>query len=561
MSKPTILTVDDDPAVSEAVARDLRARYGAEYRIVRATSGAEALRLLDELALRDRPVALILSDHRMPEMTGVELLEQARQSVARTPSWCCSPPTPTPTSRSAPSTTSGSTTTCSSPGTRPRSSCTRCSTTCSTTGGRRTGRTSPASGWSATSGPTAATRSRRSSPATTCPTSGSTSSATTRPSGCRRSPRRDLEDLPARAGAGRRAAAAARSIRELAERAGPAHPRRAAALRPRRRRRPARPASLPRCTRRREGLRTVRRRAGRARRPGRPERAHRELPRASPTACRAPTWPTGRVAPGGAVRRRDAAGPRRRGGSDARARCERSVVDDGTASSRPRAVVIATGVSYRRLAAPGPRTTRRPRRLLRRRRPARRASARATTCTWSAPPTRPARRRCTSHSTPGGSSCSCAVADLERTHVAVPRRPDRGPRQHRGAARHRDRRRRAATTTSSRSRCATARPASPRRCDDTGCSSSSAPRRAPTGSATPSPATSRASCAPGPTCSRSWPATRAGQLARPPYPLETSVPGVFAAGDVRSESMKRVASAVGEGAMAVNLVHRYLATT
>jgi thioredoxin reductase (NADPH) len=49
-------------------------------------------------------------------------------------------------------------------------------------------------------------------------------------------------------------------------------------------------------------------------------------------------------------------------------------------------------------------------------------------------------------------------------------------------------------------------------------------------------------------------------LGRPPYALETSVPGVFAAGDVRLDSMKRVASAVGEGAMSVYLVHRYLAT-
>ncbi len=49
-------------------------------------------------------------------------------------------------------------------------------------------------------------------------------------------------------------------------------------------------------------------------------------------------------------------------------------------------------------------------------------------------------------------------------------------------------------------------------------------------------------------------------LARPPLALETSVPGVFAAGDVRLNSMKRVASAVGEGAMSVYLVHRYLAT-
>ena len=55
-------------------------------------------------------------------------------------------------------------------------------------------------------------------------------------------------------------------------------------------------------------------------------------------------------------------------------------------------------------------------------------------------------------------------------------------------------------------------------------------------------------------------AGRAWPLARPPFALETSVPGVFAAGDVRLDSMKRVASAVGEGAMSVYLVHRYLAT-
>jgi thioredoxin reductase (NADPH) len=47
-------------------------------------------------------------------------------------------------------------------------------------------------------------------------------------------------------------------------------------------------------------------------------------------------------------------------------------------------------------------------------------------------------------------------------------------------------------------------------------------------------------------------------LHRDPYPLETSVPGVFVAGDVRARSIKRVASAVGEGAMAVSLVHQYL---
>ena len=78
MSKPTILTVDDDPLVSTAIARDLAGRYGADYRVVRATSGPEALGVLTRLALRDEPVALIAADQRMPQMTGIEMLEQAR---------------------------------------------------------------------------------------------------------------------------------------------------------------------------------------------------------------------------------------------------------------------------------------------------------------------------------------------------------------------------------------------------------------------------------------------------------------------------------------------------
>jgi thioredoxin reductase (NADPH) len=78
VSKPTILTVDDDPQVSAAITRDLTDAYGNEYRIVRATSGAEALELLTRLALRDDPVALIAADQRMPQMTGIQMLEQAR---------------------------------------------------------------------------------------------------------------------------------------------------------------------------------------------------------------------------------------------------------------------------------------------------------------------------------------------------------------------------------------------------------------------------------------------------------------------------------------------------
>ena len=78
MARPTILTVDDDPQVSAALTRDLKRRYGAEYRVLSATSAAQALDLLGSLALRTDPVALIVSDQRMPEMTGIELLGESQ---------------------------------------------------------------------------------------------------------------------------------------------------------------------------------------------------------------------------------------------------------------------------------------------------------------------------------------------------------------------------------------------------------------------------------------------------------------------------------------------------
>ncbi len=76
-SRPAILTVDDDPGVSRAVARDLRRQYGARYRIVRAESASAGLDALRQMKLRGDVVAVILADYRMPELNGIEFLEQA----------------------------------------------------------------------------------------------------------------------------------------------------------------------------------------------------------------------------------------------------------------------------------------------------------------------------------------------------------------------------------------------------------------------------------------------------------------------------------------------------
>jgi thioredoxin reductase (NADPH) len=77
MAKPVIWTVDDDPDVLRAVERDLRRQYGNRYRVMAADSGASALATVEQLKLRNEPVALFLVDQRMPRMSGVEFLEKA----------------------------------------------------------------------------------------------------------------------------------------------------------------------------------------------------------------------------------------------------------------------------------------------------------------------------------------------------------------------------------------------------------------------------------------------------------------------------------------------------
>src|SRR5215207_6977621 len=77
MAKPVLLTVDDDREVLRAIERDLRRKYGSDYRVLRAGSGQEALEILRELKIRNNSIALFVIDQRMPGMSGVEFLAQA----------------------------------------------------------------------------------------------------------------------------------------------------------------------------------------------------------------------------------------------------------------------------------------------------------------------------------------------------------------------------------------------------------------------------------------------------------------------------------------------------
>src|SRR3982074_625964 len=74
--KPILLTVDDDPGVSRASAGARPRHYGESYRVVRTESGPQALETLRELKLRGDLVAVLLADHRMPDMSGLEFLEE-----------------------------------------------------------------------------------------------------------------------------------------------------------------------------------------------------------------------------------------------------------------------------------------------------------------------------------------------------------------------------------------------------------------------------------------------------------------------------------------------------
>ncbi|MBV8897095.1 MAG: FAD-dependent oxidoreductase [Acidobacteriaceae bacterium] len=79
MARPTILTIDDDPDVLRSIEQDLKHRYSEGYRVLKADGGGSGLDLLRRLKQKNDAVALLLVDHRMPKMTGIEVLSQARE--------------------------------------------------------------------------------------------------------------------------------------------------------------------------------------------------------------------------------------------------------------------------------------------------------------------------------------------------------------------------------------------------------------------------------------------------------------------------------------------------
>ena len=91
MAKPAILTVDDDPAVLQSITRDLRKQYGEDYQVVPGGVGRGSARHAETSSLRsqDRPVALILSDQKMPEMDGMDLPRTGAVRWQRLRSLCC----------------------------------------------------------------------------------------------------------------------------------------------------------------------------------------------------------------------------------------------------------------------------------------------------------------------------------------------------------------------------------------------------------------------------------------------------------------------------------------
>ena len=301
------------------------------------------------------------------------------------------------------------------------------------------------------------------------------------------------------------------------------------------------------------------RRAGGHRRPGRAEQPDRELPRLPRRRLR---------------RRARAAGPRAGGAVRGRDRSPRDEVHRHRAARRrPGACAFADGAEVdgaRRRAGhrgrptrgcrPGRRRAGRARRLLRRGGAPRRSNCRGQdVLRRRGGQLAPGRPRCTSRRSPTGWSCWSAADSLRSRcrEYLVARIEEPTNIEVRTCTRGRGRQRRDHLEQLVLRDAATGER---EQVDGRGCSSSSARCPRPSGWATPFVRDDRGFLLhrPGPAGPDGVPPPPGGRSTATPYLLESSVPGVFVAGDVRAASVKRVASAVGEGALAVTLVHRYL---
>ena len=552
MARPTILAVDDDPQVVRAIVRDLRSRYGEDHRIVRATSGAEALEMLAELILRDRGVALVVADQRMPGMTGIEMMARVRESSPGTRLLLLTAYADTDVAIRAINDI-GLDYYMVKPWEPPETQlypvvddlleAWRQDHPEDESVVRVVGHL-----WSDRGHDVKMFLARNHIPYRWLDVAVDEEArrlvhlAEAEPG-----------ELPPRPPA--RGGHAARPDECRARRgARAADPRRADALRPvHRRRRPGRAG--------RGGLRRVggpahrHRRARRPRRPGRPERGDRELPRLPQGRLgRRPHAPGGRA--GVAVRRGDRARPGGRGARAARARCTPS---GSAAEARSRAGPCSwrpaspTGGSRPRAWTPSGRegSTTAPRRARRPRPPGE-----------------------VVYVVGAANSAGQAVLNFAKVASRVVM-VVRAARLEDSMSEYLVARIRAAENVEVRFRSEVVAARGTDHLEavtvvdrDTGVEHEeptnwlfvfigALPRTDWLGDAVTRDAKGFVVTGPdlqGPDRPDRWP------LPRAPYALETSIPGVFAAGDVRLDSMKRVASAVGEGAMSVYLVHRYLAT-
>ena len=549
MTRPTILSVDDDPQVSAALTRDLKRRYGSEYRVLSATSAAQALELLRSLALRTDPVALIVSDQRMPEMTGIELLGESEQLAPEAKrllltayadtdvaiaaindiglDYYLLKPWDPPEDRLFPVTDDllGDW----------RRAHPEVTNDVQVVGDRWSDRTHQLKTFLARNHVpyrwydverddeggrlfTLAGGLRTDLPLVLVPDREPLRAPTMREAagalGLHVEAERPLYDVcivgggPAGLAAGVYAASEGLST-VIVEREAPGG-------------QAGQSSSIENYLGFPKGLSGS-------------DLAQRALAQVSRFGAEL-------------VLAREVVGLEERG-------TVRAVLFEGGGEVEARSVVVSTGVSYRRLEAlawSGCRarasTTARPPR-----RPAR------PPATWSMSwvvPTPRARRRSTSPATPSRSPSSCADPTCWPRCRRTSSTGSPPPPTSRSAVAPRWWPR-TATPTSSASRSPSARPASARRSRPPGSSSfiGASPRTDWLGGSVARDAHGFLLTGPEVVSSDApW------SLARAPFALETSLPGVFAAGDVRLESMKRVASAVGEGAMSIYLVHRYLAT-